>query len=576
MDRRAFRYILPYRRRLALILVLSVISTALALYLPYLTKRLVDDALLARDAGALRTIVVLFLAAGLLGFILTVVTGLRYTQVSAEILFDMRRELYEHLQRLSPRFYAAMRLGDIVSRLNNDIGEIQRIVAESALAWFGNILFFLGSLAVLLWLDWRLTLVAIAAMPLAAWALVRYRRRMETRTNELRERSADIGSFLIETLQGVRTVVTSGADRREVGRFARLNDAFIATLMGVQRTQYLAGGLPTLAIALGTLAVFFYGGARVVDGTLSLGTLAAFLLYQARIVAPVQALMGLYADLATARVSWRRVAALLDAAPDVVERPDAEPLHDVRGTLAFDDVSLSYDRGVILDRISFTAAAGQTLAIVGASGSGKSTIADLCVRLLDPDSGRVTLDGRDLKHLRLADVRRRVQVVDQVPLLFHASIDDNVRYARPDATAAEVAAALEAAGIAAFVAALPAGGATVTGDRGLALSAGERHRLALARAFLANPSVLVLDEPSASLDPIAERQIVDGYRRVMSGRTTILISHRLELVRSADMVVVLDGARIVDHGPPAALEQRSGSFAVLFGIRPEPPVAWKR
>jgi ATP-binding cassette subfamily B protein len=565
VDTRPLRYVLPYRGRLAIILAVSLVSTALALWLPYLTKVLVDDALIARNAGALNSTIGLFLAAGLLGFVLNVAAGLTYTRVSAEILFDMRRGLYEHLQRLSPRFYAVNRLGDIVSRLNNDIGEIQRVVAESALAWFGNVLFFAGSLAVLVWLDWRLSLVTLAALPFAAWALVRYRRTMEARTADLRERSADIGSFLIETIQGMRTVVTSGADRREVSRFTRLNDAFVATLMGVQRTQYLAGGLPTLALSLGTLAVFLYGGARVVEGTLTLGTLAAFLLYQSRIVAPVQALMGLYAELATARVSWRRVAALLDAPPHVVERPDARPLAAARGHLEFHDVILQHDRGVVLDRVSFSADAGRTLAIVGASGSGKSTIADLAVRLLDPDSGRVTLDGHDLRELRLIDVRRHVQVVSQDPMLFHASIDDNVRYARPDATAEDVDAALEAAGIAGFVASLPERGRTVTGDRGLALSAGERQRLALARAFLANPSVLVLDEPSASLDPIAERQVIDGYRRVMRDRTTILISHRLELVRSADAVVVLDGARIVEHGTPPDLERRGGVFAALFG-----------
>jgi ATP-binding cassette subfamily B protein len=383
---------------------------------------------------------------------------------------------------------------------------------------------------------------------------------------DLLERSADLGTFLIETLQATRTVVTAGAERREVARFGRLNDAFIATLMGVQRVHYLAGGLPSLLVAAGTAAVFFYGGWRVVEGTLTLGTLAAFMAYQARVVAPVQALMGLYGALATARVSWRRVAALLDTPPEVTERAGARPLPAVRGEVEFENVSLTHGRGApVLDGVSFRAEPGRTLAIVGTSGSGKSTMADLAVRLLDPDSGVVRLDGFDLRTLRLADVRRHVQVVEQDPVLFHTSIDDNVRYARPDATDAEVGAALEAAGIAAFVSGLPEGRRTVVGDRGLALSAGERHRLALARAFLANPSVLVLDEPSASLDPVAERQIVEGYRRVMRGRTTILISHRLELVRSADRVVVLDGARIVESGTVPELESRAGAFAGLFG-----------
>jgi ATP-binding cassette subfamily B protein len=306
MNRRAFAYIRPYRRRLAVVLLISLVSTGLSLWLPYLTKALVDDALIGRNLAALQRIVVLFVAAGAAGFVLTVVSGLQYTRVSADILFDMRRELYEHLQRLSPRFYAATRLGDIVSRINNDIAEIQRIAAEAALAWVGNVLFLIGAVVILVWLDWRLFLAGLATLPAAAWALVRYRRRVESRVQDVRERSAEIGSFLIETLQGMRAVATSNAQAREVARFTNLNASFVGALMRLQRLHYLAGGLPTLFLAAGTVAVFVYGGWRVVEGTMTLGTLAAFMAYQARVVGPVQALMGLYGALATARVSWRR------------------------------------------------------------------------------------------------------------------------------------------------------------------------------------------------------------------------------------------------------------------------------
>ena len=509
----------------------------------------------------------LFLLSGAIGFVLNVVSGLSYTRVSAAILFDMRRDLYEHLQRLSPRFYASARIGDIISRINNDIGEIQRVAAETALAWFGNVLFLAGSAGILVWLDWKLFLVGVAALPPAAWALGRYRRMLETRTTEMRTRSAEIGSFLIDTLQGMRTVVSSAAERREVQRFSRLNDAFVATLMGLQRTHYVAGGVPSLLVSVGVAAVFTYGGWRVVEGTLSLGTLAAFMAYQARIVAPVQALMGLYSALATARVSWRRVAELLETQPDVVSAPDARPLGSVRGEIEFDGVTLAHPRGgLLLDNVSFHVPAGATFAIVGPSGGGKSTIADLIVRLLDPDAGSVRLDGQDLRSLALGDLRARVQSVEQAPVLFHATIDENVRYVRPDATGADVERAIDHAGLASFVARLPDGIRTVVGDRGLAVSAGERQRLALARAFLADPAVLVLDEPSSALDPVAERQIIDGIRRVMRGRTTILISHRLDLVRSADSAIVLDGARVVQRGTPAELEGRAGEFAVLFGV----------
>jgi ATP-binding cassette subfamily B protein len=322
-----------------------------------------------------------------------------------------------------------------------------------------------------------------------------------------------------------------------------------------------------LLVSVGVAAVFAYGGWRVVEGTMSLGTLAAVMVYQARIVAPMQALMGLYGAIATARVSWRRVAELLETRPDVTDAPDARPLPAVRGEIEFDGVTLAHPRGgLLLDQVSFRVPAGSTFAIVGPSGGGKSTIADLIVRLLDPDAGVVRLDGQDVRSLRLHDVRRQIQSVEQIPVLFHASIADNVRYVNPEATDADVDRALESAGLAAFVARLPEGVGTIVGDRGFAVSAGERQRLALARAFLSEPAVLVLDEPSSALDPVAERQIIEGTRRVMRGGTTILISHRLDLVRAADYAVVLDGAQVVQRGTPAELEARAGEFATLFGM----------
>lgn len=565
MNRRALRYLTPYRRRLALVVVISLVSTALALWLPYLTKTLVDDALIGRNRDALVRVVALFAGIGALGLVLNVTSGLIYTRVSADILFDMRRDLYEHLQRLSPRFYARTRLGDIVSRINNDIGEIQRIVAEVALAWVGNVLFLAGSIIVLFWLDWQLFVVGLATLPFSMWALVLYRRQLDTRVTDLRERSASIGSFLIETLQANRTVVTSGAQQREVDRFGDLNSAFITSLMSVQRAHYISGGLPSLLLVVGSAAVFSYGGWRVVEGTMTMGTLAAFMAYQARVVAPVQALMGLYGSLATAQVSWRRVAEVLDTAPEVIEAKDAMALENVAGEVEFEGVTLSYGRGGnVIEDISFHVRPGQTLAIVGASGSGKSTVSDVLLRLLDPDAGVLRLDGHDLKRLRLSDVRRHIQVVEQEPLLFHATVEANIRYANPAATDQEVTSAVETVGLSSFVAALPQGLATVVGDRGTALSAGERQRIALARAIVTRPSVLILDEPSAALDPVSERHIIDGYRRVMSGRTVIVITHRLEVVKAADTVVVIQGSRIVERGTPSALAGAGGPFATLF------------
>ena len=571
--RRALSYLRPYWRRLSLVLVLSFCSTGLSLALPLLSRWLIDDAIGGRDTAVLRVIVLLFVASTVVGFGLNVWSGLRYTHVSADILFDMRLALYRHLQRLSPRFYARTRFGDIMSRLNTDIGEIQRIASEVALAWVGNVLFLVGAVGMLAYLDVWLFLLGIALLPVSVWALVRYTRKLEGRVTTLRKRSADLGSFLIETLQAVKLVVTANAQEREVGRFRLRNDRFIAALMAMQRTTYLSGGLPGAVLSGSTALVFLYGGQRVIDGTLTLGTLVAFMAYQLRLFGPIQALMGLYTSLATVRVSLSRVHEILDVAPEVVEVATPVSLPTARGELVLDDVTFSFGRGgSVLEHVSLRVAPGECVAIVGPSGSGKSTIADLVVRLLDPQAGTVSLDGHDLRTVRLYDLRARVALVDQEPVLFHASIADNIRYARPSATADEVAAAARSAGLDAFVATLPDGYDTTVGEHGAAFSAGERQRVAVARALLADPAVLVLDEATAALDPRSERLVVEGYETVMTGRTTLLITHRASLARRADRVVVIDGARVVEEGTPAELATRGGLFAELFAERPEPEV----
>jgi len=561
----------------------------------------VDTALLGQDGAALTRIVALFAGITVVSFGLNVVSGMRYTRTSADILFDMRLALYRHLQGLSPRFYARTPIGDIMSRINNDIGEIQRVVSESLLSWLGNIAYLLGTVGILLWLDARLFLVSLAILPPCLWALVRYRRRLESVTAELRERSAGIGSFLIETILGLKLTVASNAQRREQRRFRRKNDAFIRTLMSMRLLTYLAGGLPGLILAGGVAVIFLYGGQRVIAEAITMGTFVAFMAYQMRLLGPIQGLMGLYASLATARVSLGRVHVILDTPVDVRD-PDAPvhvegraearepraPVHvegqvearepgapvaveglageRLGGEMRLEGVSFSFGRGdPVLDGVDLVVEQGDVVAVVGASGSGKSTIVDLLSRQLDPDAGRILLGGRDLRALRLADVRAAVVPVEQEPFLFNTTIAENIRYGRPDAPDAEVAAAARAVGLDAFLTTLPDGLDTLVGEQGRELSVGQRQRVAVARAFLADPAVLVLDEPTSSLDPASERALMEGYQAVMQGRTTILVSHRLALARRADRVVVLERGRIVEEGTAAELLGRHGTFARLFG-----------
>ncbi|HIC13944.1 MAG TPA: ABC transporter ATP-binding protein [Gemmatimonadetes bacterium] len=563
--KRALGFVRPYAWSLLPVLLFSLMGTGLSLVLPYLSKLLVDDALGAQNFDALLKIVGLFVGITAASFLTNVLSGMRYTRVSADILFDMRLDLYRHLQRLSPRFYAKTPLGDVVSRINGDIGEIQRVTAEATLAWMGQLIALVGTVGMLIYLDMRLFVAGLITLPPALFALLRYRRQLEDRVRDLRERSADIGTFLIETLQGMRAVVGSNAQEREVTRFRGKNDSFVDALLSMRLFTYLAGGLPGLLLTTGTGVVFLYGGYRVISDEITLGTFVAFMAYQMRLMAPIQGLMGLYSNLATARASLVRVHELLDSPPEVVEAEPTTSLPVCAGKLTLEGVHYGFGRGgEVLAGVDLVIPSGQVLAIVGPSGSGKSTIADLLSRQLDPDEGRILLDGHDLCDLSLWQVRRHVVVVEQSPFIFHATVAENVRYARPSATEADVREAIHAAGLADLVASMPDDITTVVGERGSQISAGERQRVAIARAYLADPSVLIFDEATGALDPASEAAVLSGYNALMRGRTTVLITHRIDLARQADRVVVLKNGRVVEDGPLSTLETEGTAFRDIF------------
>ena len=563
--RRALGFVRPYGWALAPVVALSLLGTGLGLVLPYLSKLLVDDALVAQDFSALLRIVGLFVGITAASFLMNVLSGMRYTKVSADILFDMRLDLYRHLQRLSPRYYAKTPLGDVVSRINGDIGEIQRVTAEATLAWLGQLIALVGTVGMLIYLDVGLFFAGLITLPPALFALLRYRRQLEARVRVLRERSADIGTFLIETLQGMRAVVGANAQEREVDRFRNKNDSFVDALLSMRLFTYLAGGLPGLLLTTGTGVVFLYGGYLVIDGATTLGTFVAFMAYQMRLMAPIQGLMGLYSNLATARASLVRVHEVLDSPPEVVEANPAKSLPVCKGEVTLEEVHYGFGRGgEVLAGVNLVIPAGQVLAIVGTSGSGKSTIADLLSRQLDPDEGRILLDGEDLSDLFLSQVRMHVSVVEQSPFIFHATVAENVRYARPEATEADVRQAIHAAGLSDLMDSMPEDINTVVGERGSQLSAGERQRVAIARAYLAEPSVLIFDEATGALDPMSEAAVLSGYDALMRGRTTVLITHRIDLARQADRVVVLKNGRVAEDGQLSDLETQGTAFRDIF------------
>lgn len=537
---RALRFVVPYWPRLVLVLLAGVAATSFGLLQPYISKLLIDDALLKRNWHMLLVVSGLMLGVTVVGFALNILSSYQYVRVSATVLFDMRLALYRHLQTLSPRFWASRKLGDVVSRINNDIAEVQRISADSLLSVLSNVVFLIGSAAIMIALSPKLFLVSLAAVPAGIWALQHFRHRLASRVRAVRESSADIGSFLLETLLGIRLVVASRAEAREVERFRSRNQSFLDALMRMQLTSFLSGAVPGTILTLSTAALFLYGGKLVIDGALTVGSLVAIMAYHLRLLSPVQNLMSLYSNLVAGGVSLSRVWELFDTPAEIVDRADAAPFTGVRGEIEFDRVSFGYGSDAVIDDLSFRVAPGSICAILGPSGAGKSTLADLLVRFYDPDSGAILIDGRDLRDVPLADLRHAVLLVDQAPYLFHASIRENIAYARPEATLDEIAEAARGASIHERILALPEGYNTVVAERGQTLSAGERQRIALARALLANPKVLILDEPTSALDEANERAIAETLVRVARGRTAIVITHRASLARIADQTIFLE------------------------------------
>jgi ATP-binding cassette subfamily B protein len=539
--KRALAYVVPYWRGLLVVMLLGLFSTAVGLVQPYISRLLIDDALLRRNLHALTMIAIAMVVVTIVGFVLNIASSYYYVRLSAESLFDMRLAVYRHLQQLSPRYFTQKKLGDIVSRINNDIGEVQRVCSDTLLSVLSNLLFLVGSIAIMSWLNWRLMLASVALLPVGIFALRHYQGRLTVQTADLRQRSSDLGSFLIESLLGMRLIVASATEKFEAERFREYNSSFIRSLLSMQVLSFLASAMPSTVLTLSTAIVFLYGGKLVIAQQLTVGGLIAFMAYHLKLLSPVQNLLGIYTNLLTGGVSLGRVFEVMDVPVEVKEVANPLPLPCVRHSITFDKVRFQYGHDVpVLREVSFTVAAGQMCALVGASGAGKSTLADLLLRFHDVDSGMIAIDGRDIRELRLEDLRRQIAMVEQTPYFFRASIRENIAYGRPEATLEEIRNCAAAAAIDTFIQSLPNGYETILGERGLTLSVGERQRIALARALLRDPKILILDEPTSALDSASEAAVTGELMNVLQGRTSILITHRMSLAELADMVVVLE------------------------------------
>ncbi len=563
--RRALQFVSPHWIRFMPLIALNLTSTAVTLAQPYLTKLLIDDALAHRNFRSLELFAIWMAICAALALGLGMLTTLLYTKLSAIILFDMRLAAFRKLQSLSPQFYASTKTGDIVSRINNDIGDLQKLSSDTLLSLPANIFFLLGNAAMMFYLDVKLSLVSLILLPAGIWAMGRFQGRLRDKAKTVRENSSAIGSFLIESILGMRLLVACNAQEKKNEEFRTHNGRFVSSLLSMQSTSFLAGSLPGMVITLSVAILFLYGGNLVIRNVITLGSLMAFMAYHGRLLSPIQSLMGSYSALITGSVSLSRVFQLLDADEEVTENPSALPVRLVRGAVEFQQVSFGYKgRERVLQDVSFKIPARSICVLVGASGAGKSTAADLLMRFYNPVSGAIIIDGHELGQLRLRDLRSAVSVVDQLPFFFHSTIRENLQFAFTGATLTDCQLAAKQADIHTFISSLPAGYETVLGERGLMLSAGQRHRLAIARALLAKPSVLVLDEPSAALDPDAEFALSETLRRIALNCTVMVITHRPALLDIADQVIVLDRGHIVESGHPRDLLTRESALSRHF------------
>ena len=579
-----FGLLRPYRLQVGLMLGALVAGTAAALAPPYLIGQGTDD-VLNGDTGALNLVVAAFVAASLLnwgaGYVQTYLVG----WVGQRALQDLRLRIFTHLQGMSIGFFTRNRPGVLISRITNDVDALDQLISTGVTTLFSSVLTLIGVIVIMLLLDVGLALVVFITFPLLAIASIVFRIVAASAYRITRERIAEVTAYLQESLSGVRVVRSFAQEKRHVTRMGELNKLNRQANM---KTVYLnASYFPAVELlsALGTAAILLYGGYQALDlptedlRNAQIGVVVAFVTYLTLFFEPIQQLSNLYTTYQQGMAALDKIFDLLDTEPDLVDKPgalDPRPLH---GDIELRDVWFSYgpeagdDTRWAMEDVSITIPAGETLALVGETGAGKSTLAKLVARFYDPQQGKVIVDGHDLRDLRAQCLRSQLGIVPQEGFLFSGSIRENIAFGRPDASDDEIRQAAAAIGADEFIRRMPSGYETEVGERGVALSAGQRQLIAFARALLAEPRILILDEATSNVDVRTERTIEEGLERLLSGRTAIVIAHRLSTIRNADRIAVLENGRIAEIGTHDELVDAGGRYSELYGTWSEAAAA---
>jgi ATP-binding cassette, subfamily B, bacterial len=568
--RRIARLLAPFTGRLVVVVGLIVASSAIGLAQPFLVKRLIDDALPQQDVTLLLWLVGAMVGVAAATAMIGVVQTWLSTSVGQRVMHDLRTGLFDRLQRQSVGFFTQARGGEVQSRLTNDINGVQNVVTSTATSIASNVTVVIGTAVAMGLLSWRLSLLSLLVLPPAIWLSRRVARLRHKITAERQRRLADLNVQIEETLSVSGALLT-----RTLGAASRMSDRFSATshdLVDLQVRSMLAGRwrMATMTVVFAAIpaAIYLVAGLPATSGGMTIGTLVAFTALQATLFRPLMGLLNVGVDVTASLALFSRIFEYQDLPIDIDDPADPAELTDVRGDVTLEGVSFAYDAGTeVLHGIDLHVPAGTSLALVGETGSGKTTLAGLVARLHDPTTGRVLIDGVDVRDLRLADLAGFVGVVSQDTYLLHASVRENLRHARPGANDAEIEDACRAARIHDVLMGLADGYDTVVGARGHRFSGGEQQRLAIARTLLRDPAVLVLDEATSALDNETERAVQAALDHAAAGRTTITIAHRLSTIRHADQIAVLDRGRVVELGSHDELVARGGRYAALLGRR---------